>query len=89
MDHNKVIALGWRPRHKNFDTKDRNIQYGLEEYIMSVLFNYEDDFHLVSIKDAEGVNVNVWENSEQLFYGMIKTDSDLKNIMRFVGIIEY
>ena len=89
MNHIQVIELGWTTKHKNFNRNENHIQYRINDSIMAVLFNYYDDFHLVSIKDAEGVNVNVWENSDQLFYGMIKTDSELKDIMRFTGIIDY
>lgn len=86
MDHISVISLGWECRYKE---NGNHQQYVFGDFIMAVLFNYEEDFHLVTIKNAEGINVNKWENSDPVFHGMIKTDLDLKDIMRFGGIIEY
>jgi hypothetical protein len=89
MEHAEVKELGWKQRSSSTDGTYVHNQYTFDEYLMAVLFDYEEGFDFVFIKDTDNVTVNVWENSDTVFFGMIKTDSDLKDVMRFTGIIEY
>ena len=85
MTNKDVVNLKWNVR----SGIDPHIQYWREEYIMTILFNYENDFHLIMIKDKEGIFCNIWEDSPTLFYGLLKTSDELKNIMRYIGVIDY
>lgn len=87
MNNQDIINLGWKLRHKI--SNQNHIHYKKDEYIMAVLFNYDDGFNLIMIKDIEGITCNVWENSSTLFYGLIKTPKELNDIMRYIGVIEY
>lgn len=94
MKHEEILKLGWVDRHPNSINKNNPTfifeAKGFDYHIMSVAFNYEGNFHLVMIQCVpEKTESNEWENSETHFYGQIKEVSELKDIMRFIGVIEY
>lgn len=81
LSNESILALGWDKRHSN---------YAQGTHLMVPIFDYGGSgLCLVLIEDTDGAVSNLWENSETVFYGLIKTAEDLKNIMRFTGIIEY
>lgn len=87
MNKEDVKKLGWAVTNRIISKDHVNFRYG--NFIMAILFDYDPGFHDVLIKDAEGVHVNIWKNSDFCFHGMIKTPHDLERVMMFCGIIEY
>lgn len=94
ITYEEVIALGWIDRHGDGKPEPNNT-FRIEEehgrHIMMIWFKPDEDgLHTCMLKWAdEDVKVNEWENSDPAFYGLIKTVEDLKNIMRYCGVIEY
>jgi len=91
MTYEEAISLGWKdrdndPSHNTFVFEAEGFDY----HIMSIHFNYQDDFDLVMIKCVpEKTTHNIWENSECHFYGQLKTKQELYLVMQLVGVIEY
>lgn len=95
MTYAEIISLGWQNDDLN-RKEDNNKNFTIQEehgyWLMGIFMKTDEEgFHnMTSINWVDGkVKVNRWENCETNFYGNIKTVEDLKNIMRYVGVIEY
>ena len=94
MTYEQVIELGWADRYPKEKQGQRTFKIVEEggKWILGICFKLDEEgFHnmvIVGWIDKE-VKSNMWENMETNFYGSIKTQEDLKNIMRYVGVIEY
>lgn len=93
MTIDDILSLGWKDRHPGNMGKTQTYRYDEEEchYLMSFHVKGENDgTHAIMINYVDkDVTVNEWETSETWFYGHLKAKEDLKNIMRYLSIIDY
>ena len=100
MNIEDIVSLGWVHRNpskqQDFDRTHTFIyreRVDDDYYIMSVFFNIEHNDRLIDsvmIKSVTpDVKVNVWENSELCFYGVMSSKEELYLLMQMLEIIEY
>jgi len=87
MTYDQIISLGWVNRNPDSTNKVTfSFKFPSKQdsdyYIMSYTFSYDEGFDLVYIKLVDSkTHVNIWENSETYFYGVIKKAEELDLVM--------